>query len=314
LEPEKDDVLQPGRVSGRQGTNDGALTNTSTSTIVQYNSSASSWSSKARKGKSAGRAIFWDFASIRDSLVMFATSGFKGGTYKRTRYNYYLQYVFGNLVFSSCNWKRNQVVANRVWHTQPRLLYNFSYSRNIQKLERNTKTIMATTFTTSRAFVALALLAGFCSAFAPVHQNGPSPSSLSMVPKFNGKAWEATKPEEGPSAGYGATKTLLLHGPIPFYNRVFKADDYEQAVLKYMAGEKCDRIEAQGNMDFYLANPNDWAFNRFEMQKRGTKYDYTTLEPKSLGLTLVWSTIVVFFLSNTVYVLGTGGGFWDFVK
>jgi hypothetical protein len=135
-----------------------------------------------------------------------------------------------------------------------------------------------------------------------------------MVPKFNGNAWEPTKPEEGPSAGYGVTKTLLLHGPLPFYNRVFKADDYEQAVLKFMAGEKCDRIEAQGNMDFYLANPNDWAFNRFEMEKRGIKYDYTTLQPKALGLTLVWSSIVVFFLSNTVYAFSTGGGFWDFLK
>ena len=175
-------------------------------------------------------------------------------------------------------------------------------------------TITTTTITATRAFLALILLAGSCSAFAPAQQLYRSPTRVAMVPKFNGNEWEPTTPEEGPSAGYGVIKTLLLHGPLPFYNRIFKANDYEQAVLKFMAGDKCDRNEAQGNMDYYLANPNDWAFNRFEMEKRGVKYDYTTLEPKALGLTLVWSTVVLFLLSNAVYVLSTGGSFWDFLK
>jgi hypothetical protein len=77
--------------------------------------------------------------------------------------------------------------------------------------------------------------------------------SLAMAPKFDGEKWVTTSPEEEPSAGYGAEKTLLLHGPKPFLNRVFQPDDYEQAVLKFMAGDKCSRDDAQGNMDKYLA-------------------------------------------------------------
>ena len=91
------------------------------------------------------------------------------------------------------------------------------------------------------------------SAFAPVQQPQKATTSLGMAPKWDGDKWVPTSDAEGPSAGYGPGKTLLLHGPIPFYNRIFKADDYEQAVLKFMAGDKVDRTEAQGNMDFYLS-------------------------------------------------------------
>jgi len=75
---------------------------------------------------------------------------------------------------------------------------------------------------------------------------------LNMAPKWDGKSWVPTTEEEGTDA-YGPLKTLLLHGPIPFYNRIFKKADYEQAVLKFMAGDKVSRLEAQGNMDYYLA-------------------------------------------------------------
>jgi hypothetical protein len=83
---------------------------------------------------------------------------------------------------------------------------------------------------------------------------GFSSSSLSMAPKYDQKTqkWSATKPEEGPGAGYSPTKTLLLHGPKPYFQRMFTPDDYEQAVLKFMAGDKCSRDVAQGNMDAYL--------------------------------------------------------------
>ena len=101
----------------------------------------------------------------------------------------------------------------------------------------------------------LACLLAAASAFAPVQQQTTTTTTtttLRMAPKWDGDQWVATTPEEGTDA-YPAYKTLLLHGPIPFYNRVFKAGDYEQAVLKFMASDKCDRLEAQGNMDFYLA-------------------------------------------------------------
>lgn len=72
-------------------------------------------------------------------------------------------------------------------------------------------------------------------------------TALDMAPRFDKKAqkWFPTKPEEGPEAGYPVSRTLLLHGPKPFFQRVFNNDDYEQAVLKFMAGDKCDRDEAQ---------------------------------------------------------------------
>ena len=102
----------------------------------------------------------------------------------------------------------------------------------------------------------VACLLAATSAFAPVVQQQTtttsSSSALGMAPKWDGDQWVATTPEEGTDA-YPAVKTLLLHGPIPFYNRIFKAADYEQAVLKFMSNDKCDRLEAQGNMDFYLA-------------------------------------------------------------
>jgi hypothetical protein len=81
-----------------------------------------------------------------------------------------------------------------------------------------------------------------------------SSSRLSMAPKYDKKTskWSPTKPEDGPENGYGVVRTLLLHGPLPWFQRVFKPEDYNQAVYKFMAGEKCSRDVAQGNMDAYL--------------------------------------------------------------
>lgn len=84
----------------------------------------------------------------------------------------------------------------------------------------------------------------------PIHS---SPQQRHMVPKYDGSKWIATVPnEDGPQAGYPPTKTLLLHGPRPYLTRLFQPDDYEQAVLKFMASDKVSRVEAQGNMDAYL--------------------------------------------------------------
>jgi hypothetical protein len=75
-----------------------------------------------------------------------------------------------------------------------------------------------------------------------------------MAPKYDEatQKWSPTTPEDGPEAGYGPTKTFLLHGPKPFLQRIFTPDDYEQTVYKFMAGEKCSRDVAQGNMDAYF--------------------------------------------------------------
>jgi hypothetical protein len=96
------------------------------------------------------------------------------------------------------------------------------------------------------------------SAFSPIgatqkNANKKLSTSVFMAPKWDGEKWVPTSPEEGPEAGYGPGKTLLLQGPKPFLTRIFQPQDYEQAVLKFMAGDKCSRDEAQGNMDLYLA-------------------------------------------------------------
>jgi hypothetical protein len=110
--------------------------------------------------------------------------------------------------------------------------------------------------TMMKTFLVLLLTLTIAEAFVASrsrHAAGSS-SSLSMAPKYDKKTqmWTPSKPEEGPESGYPPINTLLLHGPKPFLQRVFTPDDYEQAVLKYMSGDKCSRDIAQGNMDAYL--------------------------------------------------------------
>ena len=71
--------------------------------------------------------------------------------------------------------------------------------------------------------------------------------------------WEATA---GDKPAYGPFGSFLRQGPSPALVRVLTPDDYDQAVLKYMAREKCDRAEAQGNMDAYFNNAADWAYQK----------------------------------------------------
>jgi hypothetical protein len=144
----------------------------------------------------------------------------------------------------------------------------------------------------------------------------PTSSSLNMAPKYDKttQKWSPSKPEEGPAAGYGVTKTLLRHGPKPFLQRIFQPDDYEQAVLKFMAGDRCSRDEAQGNMDAYMENPNDWAFNRLYSERTGIKIDYVTLKQGEVAKVLVWAGIVFFFCFRCFIEFSGTGDFWDFLK
>jgi len=134
------------------------------------------------------------------------------------------------------------------------------------------------------------------------------PLALFMAPRFDAKEnkWVVTSPEEGPDAGYGIWGSLLRQGPSPFFNRVFKAEEYDQAVLKFMAGDNVDRNTAQAEMDAYLRNPNDWAYYRME----GVKVDYLTLRTKDIALTLVWSILILTLAGRGVYCLETGENFW----
>lgn len=134
-----------------------------------------------------------------------------------------------------------------------------------------------------------------------------------MAPRFVGGEWVANSPTDTAEAGYSAGKTLLMHGPKPFFSRIFQEREYEQAVLKFMAQDGVDRNEAQGNMDAYLRNPNDWAFQRFESEKKGVKINYSEIRSKELGLVLVWSVVVVFVVGRVAYSLSEGVGFYDFM-
>ena len=156
-------------------------------------------------------------------------------------------------------------------------------------------------------FVALFSVA---AAFVPHHQAATIVRhALHMAPQFKNGRFEPTTDAEGPEAGYGVGKTFLLQGPKPAFTRIFQPDDYEQAVLKFMAQDKCDRDTAQGNMDAYLRNPQDWAFNRMEQEKKGIVYNYTDISAKQIALVLVWSGIVSLFAGRAVYSLVTGVGF-----
>lgn len=149
-----------------------------------------------------------------------------------------------------------------------------------------------------------------------VFKNRPSScTSLSMAPKFDKQQqkWVASSPDEELVAGYGPAGSLLRQGPAPFIQRIVNADEYDQAVLKFMAGEGCSRDEAQASMDAYLRNPSDWAYNRMEEEKFGKKFDYLTLKTDQIALTLVWSLIVVSGAGRAVFSFTQHENFWAFL-
>jgi len=96
-----------------------------------------------------------------------------------------------------------------------------------------------------------------------------------MAPRFDkstGK-WFTNDPEEMNGSSYGPIGSLYRAGPKPFLQRIFNAETYDQAVLKYMAQDGCDRKEAQGNMDAFLENPQDWAYQKVQEKNGAYKKD-----------------------------------------
>jgi len=159
---------------------------------------------------------------------------------------------------------------------------------------------------------AVLALMGTCSAFTPSPNTKMSSStSLSMVPRFDKKTnrWFTDDPEEMDGSSYGPIGSLYRAGPKPFLQRITNPDIYDQAVLKYMAQDKCDRKEAQGNMDAYLDNPQDWAYQKTCEKNGAYKKDYANanMEPKQVALTTIWGVGVVYFIGNLVYNSFTGG-------
>jgi len=95
---------------------------------------------------------------------------------------------------------------------------------------------------------------------------------------------------------------------VPFLKRLSDEDAYLQAVLKYQAEEKCARAEAQGNMDAYFENPNDWALQKMEERKGGAaKRDYAAApDAEQLALTLAWSVVVTGVLVRFGTLIASG--------
>jgi hypothetical protein len=149
------------------------------------------------------------------------------------------------------------------------------------------------------------------TAFAPARITPFPLTQTFMAPKYDKatQRWSPTSPDDEPSAGYNIFGSLLRQGPSPVIQRIFKADDYEQAVWKFMAGDKCDRNTAQGNMDAYLRNPNDWAYNRM----KGYDIDYGVINQKDVVLVSTWSAFVVAVVGRVAYSIQAHENFWAFM-
>ena len=76
-----------------------------------------------------------------------------------------------------------------------------------------------------------------------------------------------------------------------------------KAVLKYMAQDGCDRKEAQGNMDAFLDNMQDWAYQKTQEQNGAYKKDYANanMQPKQVILSTVWGVGVIYFIGSLIY-------------
>lgn len=159
---------------------------------------------------------------------------------------------------------------------------------------------------------ALGFLLNFNVAGAFAFQ-GPCPPSaatthLNMAPQYDpfSRRWEASSPDESAEAGYPPLGSLIRQGPIPFFQRLKDPYMYDQAVLKMMANseENMSRDEAQGNMDAYMKNPNDWALQKMEEKNGAEKFDYANanMDDDSLILTGAWAGILLAFVGRIGYV------------
>ena len=152
--------------------------------------------------------------------------------------------------------------------------------------------------------VVLAAVIEFSSAFSPQQRQGVQRNvGVKMAPKFDAatQRWIPITEDEKTST-YGPVGSLIRAGPLPFFQRIVNADEYEQAVLKFMAQDGCDRKTAQGNMDAYLENPQDWAYQRMAERNGAPKKDFANANtsPKQLVLTGTWSILVFWFAKEFI--------------
>ena len=165
-----------------------------------------------------------------------------------------------------------------------------------------------------------ALTSSTCIAFMPQALQQPnseriragadddsSSTTRFMVPRYDKetKRWSPSSPEEEASAGYSAFGSLLRQGPVPFLQRLRDPDGYDQGVLKMLANENfASRDEAQGNMDAYLQNPNDYALQKLEEKRTGVIYDYANanMSAGDLALTAAWTSVLLTVVARVLFV------------
>ena len=163
-------------------------------------------------------------------------------------------------------------------------------------------------------FIAIAALAAnslsTVIAFAPpmyitVRRETPLSAAVRNTPPKYDKStekWEPTCEEDG----YGPIGSLLRFGPVPFFRRLSSPQNYEQAVLKYQASERCDKMEAQGNMDAYFENVNDWTLQKLEEKNGSPKRDYASLDTMQVALTLTWAILITGVLTRITLLIASG--------
>ena len=176
----------------------------------------------------------------------------------------------------------------------------------------------------SLLFIAMTAMFSSCAAFSvqinpaatrPMTIHNTRSTSLYMAPRFDPSTakWIPTTPED--EDGYGPVGTLLRAGPKPFIIRVSNPEGYEQGVFKFMGNEKMSRMEAQGNFDAYLENPNDWAYQYFQEKNGGFQKDYVNsgMDTKSLALKGAWTILLLTLAARGVYCYDSGENFYAFL-
>lgn len=129
-----------------------------------------------------------------------------------------------------------------------------------------------------------------------------APTKTPGLPTFDKKT-QLWSPAPGAEEPYGIGRTLLGNGPVPAFTRLTQPDDYMQAVYKFQAKEKCTIRYAQGNMDAYFENPNDWAYQRVVEENGGYKKKYGEPIPlKQVVLTAIWGLGVTGLIVNWISV------------
>lgn len=66
--------------------------------------------------------------------------------------------------------------------------------------------------------------------------------------------------------------------------------------------------EAQGNMDAFLENPQDWAYQKMQEKSGAAKKDYANanMDPKQIVLSTIWACVVVVFAYDLVTGVADG--------